>query len=163
MITNRILLIMLPVLVLPLIPVQIVSTLLLGLGVSLTFGLLLLPISLIWMGLLFPMVGLSWVCHKVPALRDVIGIVFVPWVIVAYIFVGLMPSMGEIEDRAAKLMLCESWPFTWQFWQFLSRKIDADPSSVDFHEVVNRVSRRDPIKQRVLVRVAAGQQLDPDT
>ena len=66
----------------------------------------------IWALLLFPMVGLSWICNKAPVLRDVIGIVFIPWAVIADTFVALMPPMGELENRASKLMLCGSWPFT---------------------------------------------------
>jgi hypothetical protein len=163
MITNRILNVILCVSAIVVIPCQFVTTLVLGLAVSLTFGLLLLPISLVWGLLLFPMVGLSWFCSKVPALRDVLGIIFIPWVVVANTFVALMPSMGELENRARKLMFCESWPFTWEFWQFSSQKLDLesdDPVAVVLKEVVKRNSRGDSIKQSVLIHLAIGQQLD---
>jgi hypothetical protein len=117
MITNRILNVILGISSFVVIPVQIVTTLVLGLAVSLTFGLLLLPIGLVWALLLFPMVAVSWLCNKAPALRDVVGIIFIPWAVVANTFVALMPAMGELENRASKLMLCDSWPFTWEFWQ----------------------------------------------
>jgi hypothetical protein len=111
------------------------------------------------------MLALSWLCNKVPILRDVVGVIFVPWAVVAFTFVALMPSMGEVENRASKLMFCESWPYTWEFWQFLSRKLhleSSDLGAVTLNEVVLRMSYRDPIKQRVLMRVATGQQLDPN-
>lgn len=164
MITNRILNIILGILAIVVIPFQIVTTLVLGLAVSFTFGLLLLPINLIWVILLSPMLALSWFCNKVPALRNVFGIFFIPWVLLTETFVALMPSMGELESRASKLMLCNSWPYTWEFWQFLLGKIDlesTDPSTVALTEVVVRMSSHDPLMQRVLMRVATGQQLDP--
>jgi len=108
------------------------------------------------------MLGLSWVCNKVPALRDVLGIIFLPWIVVADVFVTLMPSMGELESRASKTMLCDAWPYTWEFSQFLSRKLDlesASPDSVALNEVVNRIAAGVPIMQRVLMRVAVGQPL----
>jgi hypothetical protein len=118
----------------------------------------------IWALLLFPMVGLSWICNKAPVLRDVIGIVFIPWAVIADTFVALMPSMGELENRASKLMLCGSWPFTWEFWQFLSHNLDLhdyhDPAATALNEVVERMSAQDPLMQRVLMRVATGQQRD---
>ena len=165
MIANRILIVILGITAFVVIPVMLVTTLVLGLAVSLTFGLLLLPMSLIWVFLLFPMVALSWICNKVPALRNVIGIVFIPWAVVANTLVALIPSMGELESRASKLMLCGSWPFTWEFWQFLSRKLDlesADPAAVALKEVINRMASHDPLMRRVLMRVATGQQLDPN-
>ena len=164
MITNRILNVVLTATAIVVLPFQIVSTLVLGLAVTLTCGLLLLPLSIIWALLLFPMIGLSWMCHKAPALRDIIGIVFVPWAFIAHTFAALMPSMGELESRASKLMLCGSWPFTWEFWQFLSGKLDLqdyhDPDAIALNEVVDRMSAKDPLMQRVLMRVALGQQLD---
>ena len=126
MITNRILNVILGIFAIVVFPCQLVTTLVLGLAVSFTFGLLLLPISLIWALLLSPMVAISWLCNKVPALRDVFGIIFIPWAVFANTFVALMPSMGELENRASKLMLCGSWPFTWEFQQFLSRKLDLE-------------------------------------
>ncbi len=165
MITNRILCVVLGISAFVVIPFQVVTTLVLGFVASLTFGLLLLPISLIWVVLLFPMIALSWLCNKIPALRDVLGLVFVPWAVFANTFVALMPSMGEIESRALKLMLCESWPFTWEFWQFSSRKLDLesdDPGAVALKDVVKRRWSHDPIKQAVLIRLAIGQELDPD-
>ncbi len=163
MITNRILVAILFIVGIPLIPVQIVSTLVVGLAVTITFALLLIPISLVWMLLYYPMLALSWVGNRVPALREVLGIVFIPWVVVAHTFVQLMPSMGELESRAAKLMLCSSWPFTWEFSQFLSRQLDlesSDPAAVALNAVVERMSSGVILYQRVLMRVASGQQLD---
>jgi len=164
MIANRILNAILTATAIIVLPFQIVSTLVLGLAAALTFGLLLIPLSILWALLLFPMLGLSWICNKVPALREIIGIIFIPWAFIANTFVALIPSMGELESRASKLMLCASWPFTWEFWQFLSRKIDLhdydDPNAIALNEVVDRISAKDPLMQRVLMRVATGQQLD---
>jgi hypothetical protein len=146
-------------------PIMFVTTLLLGIAVQLTFGLLLLPISLVWLVLYCPMLGLSWICHKAIALRNVIGIIFIPWAVVADTFVTLMPSMGELESRASKLMLCQAWPFTWEFRQFLLHRVDlesADPASVALNEVVTRMSYKNPLMQRVIMRVSNGEQLDPD-
>ena len=96
MITNRILFVLVSILSFVVVPIQFVTTLVLGLAVSITFGLLLLPISLVWMLLYFPLLGLSWACNRVAALREIAGILFLPWVIVADTFVALMPSMGEL-------------------------------------------------------------------
>lgn len=165
MITNRILFVVLSVVGTILIPVQIVTTLLFGLAVTLTFGLLLIPISFVWMLLYFPMLGLSWLASKIPPLREVLGIMFFPWAVVADMFVQLMPAMGELESRASKLMLCGSWPFTWEFSQFLAGQLNlssSEPAAVALNKVVQRMSSGVHLYQRVLRRVASGQQLDSD-
>ncbi|MSU62297.1 MAG: hypothetical protein EXS31_07860 [Pedosphaera sp.] len=163
MITNRILGVILLVIGIPLIPVQVVSTFVLGLAVTLTFDLLLIPISIVWVLLYFPMLALSWVGNKVPGLREVLGFIFIPWVVLAHTFIQLMPSMGEIESRASKLMLCASWPFTWEFSLFLSHKLElksADPAAIGLNYVVERMSSNVNLYQRVLRRVASGEQFD---
>ena len=165
MTANRILDCILTVSAFLVLPIMFVTTLLLGIAVHLTFGLLLLPMSLVWVVLLCPMLGLSWICHKAPALRNVIGILFIPWAFLADTFATLMPSMGERESRASKLMLCEAWPFTWEFWQFLGHRVDlasADAASVALNEVVTRMSYKNPLMQRVIMRVSNGEQLDPN-
>lgn len=165
MIANRLLMPILGLCGWVFLPIQIVATLALGIAVKLTFGLFLLPISFVWVALLCPMLGLSWACHKAPALRNLVGIVFIPWAIVANTFAALMPSMGEFESRASKLMLCDAWPFTWEFWQFLRWRLDlasADPASVALNRILARVSDRVPLYQRVIMRVAAGQEFDSD-
>lgn len=158
MITNRILFVLVSILSFVVVPIQFVTTLVLGLAVSITFGLLLLPISLVWMLLYFPMLGLSWVCNRVAALREMIGILFLPWVVVADTFVALMPSMGELESRASKLMLCLCWPYTWEFSRFLGQQLDLEsshPDSVALREVLDRVAGQDSLMQRVIMRVDA--------
>jgi hypothetical protein len=163
MIANRILNFILRILSIIIFPFWIVIPLVLGLAVSLSFGLLILPISFIWMILLLPMVTLSWISNKVPSIRNVIGIVFIPWAIVADTFVLLMPSMGEIESRALKLMLCASWPYTWEFWQFSSNKLDLEaisPEAISLKEVINRISSRNPLMKHVVMRLATGQEMD---
>jgi hypothetical protein len=163
-IANRILDVLISILAFVVIPIQIVTTLVLGLAVSLTFGLLLLPISLLWMLLYFPMLGLSWVCNRVSGLRELIGILFIPWVLVADVFVALMPSMGELESRASKLMLCGCWPYTWEFSRFLAHKLElesSNPDAIALCEVLDRTAQRDPLMQRVILRVQAQESLDP--
>jgi hypothetical protein len=165
MTANRILDCILTVSAFLVVPVMFVTTFLLGIAVHVTFGLLLLPISLVWFVLLLPMLGLSWICHHAPSLRNVIGILFIPWALVANTFVTLMPSMGERESRASKLMLCQAWPFTWEFRQFLWHRVDlesADPACVALSEVVTRMSYKNPLMQQVIMRVSNGEQLDPN-
>ena len=165
MVANRILNVVLTMLAWIVLPLSFVTTFVLGVLVSITFGLLLLPISLVWIILLLgPLLGLSWLCQKVPPFRNLVGVLFLPWAVLADTFVCLMPSMGELENRAAKLMLCNTWPFTWEFWQFWSGRLDLtsseSPEAIALSEVITRVSRRDALMQRVVTRIINGQELD---
>lgn len=162
MVANRILDAILTVLAWIVLPVQIVTTFVLGILVSISFGLLLLPISAVWVILLFPMLGASWLCCRVGMLRTPIGLLGIPWAAIANTYACLMPSMGEVESRAAKLMLTESWPFTWEFWQFQTGRLNISSTNAgSLGEILERVSRRDPLKQRTLGRLSRREQLDP--
>ena len=95
-----------------------ISTLILGLLVIMTFGLLLFPLSLIWSILfLFPLVGISYVYEKVPILRIPSVIIGIPIAIIGNTYASLIPSMGETESRITKLLITESFPFSWHLFQ----------------------------------------------
>lgn len=163
MFANRILNVLVGITAFVVVPVQFVTTLVLGLLVSISFGILLLPISLIWILLSFPMIWASWLTTKIGWLRNPLGLLGIPWAIVANMYVALMPSMGELENRAAKLMLAESWPYSWECWRFQNGKVDLyAPENYRFREVIDRVSRRNPLMERTVNRIVAGEALDPD-
>lgn len=160
-IANRILHAVLGVLALVIVPIQIVTTLVLGLLVSVTFGLFLLPLSLIWMLFLAPLLLLSWACDKVPIMRVAVGVCFCPWAVVSDAYVCMIPSMGEMESRAQKMLLCQTWPYSWQFWQFSRHELDWESSlAIDLREVVNRASIGNPLFQRTVQRIRDGEELD---
>jgi ankyrin repeat protein len=144
------------------IPLQMLTTLILGILVNLTFGLLLLPISLIWMSFLGGLLALSWLSGRIPAGRIIVGLFGVPWALLATIFVQLMPSMGEIESRASKLLICDSWPYSLEFWSFLTGKTDfgffmvGDPS-----KVIQNAVGYDPLRHVVIERLKRRETLDP--
>ena len=105
------------------IPIQIVTTFILGLLVSLTFGLLLYPLSLIWIVLFCgPLLGLSWLWEKVSFLRIPIAVLGIPLAFIGNIYVCLTPSMGELDSRVSKLLLTESWPFSLDFWRMIRKR-----------------------------------------
>lgn len=143
-------------------PVQAVTTFVLGLLVSVTFGLILLPLSAVWVVMLAPMLAISWLCSRFRVLRNPLGFLGIPWAVLAHTFACMVPSMGEFESRAAKLMIAESWPYSWEFWQFQSGKIPF--ALIEGSEVENvflRIARDDSIKQRTLQRIAQREPLDP--
>lgn len=97
MITNKIIHIIIAITGLIVIPVQIITTFVLGLLVSLTFGLLLIPFSIIWIVLfLGPLLGLSFVYERLAITRPFISIIGIPLAVIADTYVALLPSMGEM-------------------------------------------------------------------
>ena len=99
-------------LLLPLFVAQIISTLVLGILAGLTFGLVLLPFSLLWLILLGPLFATSWLWVKVPLLRPVLLLPGGVYSSVLASYAGLMPEMGDWEARAMKQALCGAWPST---------------------------------------------------
>ena len=128
------------------IPIQLVTTFVLGILVSVTFGLLLLPMSLIWMVLfLGPLLGLSWVWEKAPFLRVPIAILGIPLAFVGNIYASLMPSMGELDSRVSKLLLSESWPYSLDCWRMIRTKaMSESPGADDFSQILIESSQKNP-------------------
>ena len=163
MLANRLLGTLLTVLSLVVVPVQLVTTFLLGILVSISFGLLLLPLSAIWMALIFPMLAVSWLCSRLEALRNPLGVLGIPWAAVATTYACFIPSMGEVESRAVKLMLAESWPYKWEFWQFQRGRLGlASIEGRPFDMILAQISRGDPVRQWTLDHLSAGEALDAD-
>ena len=162
MIANRILEVIVVVLAGITIPLQIVTTFVLGVLVNLSCGLVFVPISLIWMAFFFPLLAASWLCHKIEILRVPVGLIGIPWAVLAAEFVVLMPSMGELEWRAAKLILPASWPFSWECWQFQRGRLDlGEPEARSLRQVLERISDGNALMQRTIDRFIRREQLDP--
>jgi len=134
------------------IPIQFISTLVLGVLVNLTFGLLLVPISLIWV-LLFlgPLLVLSWLWQNVPPLRIPLGIIGIPLAVLGTVYTCLMPSMGDLESRVTKLLLCRTWPFSLECWALICGKdIVRQEECSEFGAVLHRLGRGDRAIQHYL-------------
>jgi len=98
-----------------------ISTFILGILVTLSFGLLLLPFSLIW-GLLFGLLLVTsklWI--KFWILRPILIIPGICLSVISFYFNNLMPSMGERYQKLLKSSLCDSWPYSSILFE-LSRK-----------------------------------------
>lgn len=131
-------------------PLQIVSTFVLGLLVVLTFGLLLIPINLIWWVFMGPLLALSWLWGKAPLIRIPIAILGIPLAVAGDIYVSIMPSMGETKSRVSKLVFCQTWPFSWEclrFWNVKVPKGDegAEDRYWDFMHILIELAARDPL------------------
>lgn len=119
MLANNIIRIVTGILSIPLILVVPISTLVLGLLASFTFGLLLLLISLIWsICFYFPLLGLSFVYENYKLLRLFSAIIGIPFAIAGEVFISLMPSMGENDSKMAKWLSATSFPFTYSITHF---------------------------------------------
>lgn len=158
---NKVLIVIISILSFFLLPIQLITTFLLGIVVHITFGIILFPLSIIWVVLSFPLICLSWLSSKVIWLRNIIGFLGIPWAIIVYTFTVLVPAMGELENRATKIMLAESFPFSWEFWQFQLDKLPIEAIKYGyFGEVIIRISKGDQLKQRTINKLINGDQLD---
>ena len=153
MITNRILNIAISVSSVVVIPVQLVTTLLLSILVKLTFGLLLIPLSLVWaVCFLGPLLGLSWLWEKLweksPVLRIPLALLGTPLAFVGNIYVCLIPSMGELDSRISKLLLTESWPYTLDYWRLITNKllVFTNPGAEEFGQILIQFTRVPPYR-----------------
>ena len=128
MLACRILNILVTILGFVTLPVQVVTTFVGGCLVSCTFGLLLLPLNLVWVVLLGLLLGTSWMWDRadltrIPTLTAIarvpVAIIGIPLALLSQTFNCLVPSMGELEARRTKIMLCWVWPFSLDYWRFM--------------------------------------------
>ena len=94
----------------PLILLQLISTLVLGIVVQITCGLALLPMSIPWIPMMLLMLGGSRLWMAAPVLRPVL---LLPLLLLAHIaekYVAFLPSMGEWDSRMSKLAICHGCP-----------------------------------------------------
>jgi len=128
------------------IPIQFVTTFVIGILVTISFGLFLLPISLIWfVFFLWPLIGLSWIWEKVPFLRIPIAVIGIPLALIGNTYVSLMPSMGELDSRASKLILTESWPYSLDCWRLITTKtFPKSPGINNLRLILAEISKNNP-------------------
>ena len=145
-VTNRILEIILGIISFVIVPIQLVTTFVLSILVSITFGLLLFPLSLVWSVLfLFPLVGLSYVYEKAPLLRIPIAIIGIPIAVLGNAYAAFIPSMGDMESRCTKLLITESFPFSWHYYQLTLRNplIEYSNGFTSLLEFFDRINYKD--------------------
>ncbi len=96
--------------------IRSISLIALGLGL---FGVLSLPIlSIVWLPLFGITLGLSHLYRAAPWLSLPIGLMGVPVAVVGTIYCGLLPSMGEFEQKWMKQSFCESFPYSADFLEY---------------------------------------------
>ena len=147
MTTNKIISIIISITAFIVIPVQMITTFVLGILVSLTFGLLLIPFSIIWVVLfLGPLLGLSYVYERVAISRPFIAIIGIPLAVVGDTYVSLLPSMGEMDSRYSKIICCQTFPYTWRYFQYNNYKLNIDQDDI-LNKIFQEVSSAEPLRK----------------
>jgi len=100
-------------------PIGVITTFLGGLLIGLTFGLLLIPINLIWLSIFGALAGTSWLWLHAWYLRPLLVLPGLLLAVVGSVFVVLTPMPEETlrGDKALKGFLASEWPLTWLIWQ----------------------------------------------
>ena len=100
-------------------PIGVITTFLGGLLIALTFGLLLIPINLIWLPIFGALSGTSWLWLHAWYLRPLLLLPGVLLATMATIFVVLTPMPEEAlrGEKALKGFLASEWPLTWLIWR----------------------------------------------
>jgi len=122
-----------------LLPVQYISTIILGMLVRVSFGLLLLPMGLIWLPLMLLLLAGSKAWMAVPILRPFLLLPQALVAMIATVFVQLMPSMGEWDSRMSKLAICYGSPAShvaMQFWSQGKKTWDTGSNNTDSNDLV---------------------------
>jgi hypothetical protein len=96
--------------------IRVISLNALALGLV---GLLFFPVvSLIWLPFLGVTLGLSHLYRAAPWLSLPIGVVGIPFAVVGSLYCSMIPSVGEFEQKWVKLSICDSFPFSADFWEY---------------------------------------------
>jgi hypothetical protein len=147
-IANKILSVMIAISGIVVIPIQFISTGVLGLvfSVPLIGAIGLLILSFIWIGLLLtPIYCLSYLYDKVAFLRPILATIGVPFAFIGNVFTACIPSMGEMESRFSKMVICQTFPYTWRYLQVERNKLVIENDDV-LTKVLREVSGAEPLK-----------------
>ena len=96
-----------------LLPVQFITTFATGLLISLTFGLALIPFTLIWMPFIILLMTTSWLWIHAWYLRPILLLPGVAIAVLASTYSPLIAEMGETGSRYSKLSVSQEWPMSW--------------------------------------------------
>ena len=70
----------------------------------------------------------------------------IPLAVMGDIYVSLIPTMGEIESRLSKLVLCQTFPYTWKFTQLQKGKENIKNGDV-LAKILKEVSKTTPLSK----------------
>lgn len=114
--------------------VMVPSTMLGGYLVTVTFGLLLLPLRLLWLPFLGFLLGSGWLWVKVPLSRPFLIFPGVLLSAVANIYIAMVPDMGQSYQKQLKMIICNLWPYSYLVWKVALRYTEAaaEPPAEEF-------------------------------
>lgn len=98
-----------------LVPVALVTTLITGLLIVITFGAYLVILTAIWWGLAKLLLGTSAAWIRVPALRPVLFLPGITIALIADVFLTLNANPDGQDTKYMQLSLVEIWPLSWYF------------------------------------------------
>ena len=94
----------------------------------------------------YPLLGLSYVYEKIIILRPFIAIIGIPLALLGDTYVALVPSMGEMDSRFQRMVLCQTFPYTWKFIQFQNNKLNVKKDDV-LIKIIREVSRSESLNK----------------
>ncbi len=112
------------ILLFPILLIMPIVTLALGLLVQISFGILLFPLSIIWMAFFAMLLATSWLWIRAWYLRPLLLVPGVFIAVLADVYVSFVPDMGEKYQKLLKLALCDSWPYSYLVFEE-SRNFDS--------------------------------------
>jgi hypothetical protein len=84
--------------------------------------------------------GLSYIWERLSFTRPFASLLGIPLAVIADAYAAMMPSMGEMESRVSKILLCQTFPYTCRCWQFQVHGLKVD-SQDELYAVFQRCSQ----------------------
>ena len=89
-------------------------------------------------------VGLSFVYEKIFLLRPFVAIIGIPFAIFGEAYVALLPSMEELDSRYSKMIICQTFPYSYTYFQYSNHKLILEPSNI-LNKIFVEVSKSKPL------------------
>lgn len=127
----------------PVVLLQVVTTTILGILEAITFGISSIPFSIVWIVIFYaPLMVLSWLWAKIWVLRIPIALIGIPLAVIGDAFVCLLPHGGDIANRTAKTIICETWPYSISMVGLMQAKLNLDSQEYEnLASILLRLSR----------------------
>ena len=123
---------------------------------SIVGALVLLAFSLIWLPICLWLVALSRLYAVAPWLSPLIGILGIPVAVVGFLYTDLLPSMGEFGQKWQKQSICESFPYSQDFfalYSFTEKVCPREPGQVfNFRRLDLRSATEDDLVEPSLAK-----------
>ena len=149
MITNKIISALVTITAFPIMLLQPITTFVLGLLVTITFGLLLIPFSVIRnVFFLWPLLGLSFIYERIKVLQPVVAVLGIILATLGDMYVALLPTMGELESRFLKMIVCQAFPFSYSYYLFLTNKRSLESNKIQ-DQVLKEISKSKPLGEYI--------------